>query len=545
MKAKQKIALLCAATIVAGSGFGACSSDVEAIDKKKTQLYIANYEAGLGSRWLDDYEAAFEKAYAGESFETGKKGVQVIVSKDKSMYTGDALYNNESMTTGDINLYFCDNVDVYKFQQEGWLADITDVVKETLPGEAKTIEDKLSADQKAGYQVEGKYYALPHYESYKGIVYDVDLFDERGYYFDGDGEILGVPLTEETILSAGPDGKENTLDDGLPATYEQFFALCKFIKNDGVYPIIWTGQYRDSYTQSLLEALAADYEGVAGSKVRYALSETPADASIVTGFDGNGKPIVETKAVSQSNYEELYKLAGTYYSMSFLESILKGNYYHSYSFSDVHSHEMTQYLFLYSRYDSAIVDKPIAMMLEGTWWEEEASSTFKEMAENYDGAGRTDRRFGLMTLPKVDESKIGQTTLIGGSSEMVVNKASSAAQLKAAKAFIKFISTDENLRKFHTMTGVGRAYSYELTSLDLDMLSYSALQLYDNKKSATIAYSDLLSPQISGWYAANKSKLWLYRARKGNSIYYNAIFGLDAGLSAREYFEAVVNYNKK
>ena len=256
MKIKKFIALMSVATILAPtfSFVGCGDNELEALDETKTQFYIGNYEAGMGSKWLDNYVIAFENAYANVSFENDKTGVQVIVSKDKTAYMSESLYENETMSTNGINLFFCDSVEHRKFVKKGWVEDITDVVKEILPGETKSIEDKLTAEQKSFYQVGGKYYALPHYNSFGGIVYDIDLFEERGYYFGADGEIIGVELTGSEELSDGPDGKPNSGDDGLPATYDEFFELCAFIKADGVYPITWTGMYRDSYTQRLLEA---------------------------------------------------------------------------------------------------------------------------------------------------------------------------------------------------------------------------------------------------------------------------------------------------
>ncbi len=546
MKIKKFIALMSVAAILAPtfSFVGCGDNELEAIDEMKTQFYIGNYEAGMGSKWLDSYEIAFEKAYENVSFEDGKTGVQIIVNKDKTAYTSDSLYENETMTTNGINLFFCDSVEHRKFVKKGWVEDITDVVKEILPGETKSIEDKLTADQKSYYQVDGKYYSLPHYNSFGGIVYDIDLFEERGYYFDTEGEIIGVEITDAHVLSNGPDGKPNSSDDGLPATYDEFFKLCAFIKADGVYPITWTGMYRDSYTQILLEALAVDYEGAERAKARYSLSQESIKTEIVSGFNA-GDPIVVEQDISQANYHDIYKLAGTYYAASFLEEIMLKNYYYKNALSSVHSHEMTQYEYLYSRFDSAIVDKPIAMLIEGTWWEEEASATFAEMAENFDGAARNERRFGFMNLPKVNETKIGKTTLLSSTAELIVNKYSSQAQIKVAKEFIKFISTDEKLKEFHMSTGIGRDYQYELDSDEYAELSGIAKQIYDMKNDAEIARPDTLNDQISEWYDYNKSSLYLYRSRVGNNMYYNLIFALEQGATAAEYFQGIPTYNIK
>ena len=287
-----------------------------------------------------------------------------------------------------------------------------------------------------------------------------------------------------------------------------------------------------------------DYEGAEQAKARYSLSQEPIKTKVVSGFNA-GEPTIVEKDVSQANYREIYKLAGTYYAMSFLEEIMLKNYYYKNALSSVHSHEMTQYEYLYSRFDAAIVDKPIAMLIEGTWWEEEASATFAEMAENFDGAARNERRFGYMTLPKVDETKIGQTTLLSSTTELIVSKYSSQAQIKIAKEFIKFISTDDKLKEFQLLTGVSRDYQYELDADEYAKLSGIAKQVYDMKKDANIARPDKLSDQIAEWYDYNKSSLYLYRSRIGNNMYYNLIFGLEQGVTAKDYLNGVATYNIK
>ena len=41
---------------------------------------------------------------------------------------------------------------------------------------------------------DGKYYGLPHYESFFGIIYDVDMFEEELLYFAD--EVDKIPSTE-------------------------------------------------------------------------------------------------------------------------------------------------------------------------------------------------------------------------------------------------------------------------------------------------------------------------------------------------------------
>ena len=148
------------------------------VDINKTQVYVANYEGGVGRAWLDDAKIRFENYYEDVSFEEDKTGVQVQIKSDKQVsltqlkgsshyifFTGGVMYNNY-ISTGDF-------------------VEITDVVKnEKLPGEDKTVEDKLSADTKAALTaLNGGYYTLPTAQYLSGVTYNVHLFDAKGFYF--------------------------------------------------------------------------------------------------------------------------------------------------------------------------------------------------------------------------------------------------------------------------------------------------------------------------------------------------------------------------
>ncbi len=90
---------------------------------------------------------------------------------------------------------------------EAFLRDISDVVTGALSefGETGTIEDKFSDAKKAmrtstHYNVterrgDGKYYGLPHCEGFRGVSYNVKIFDRYEFYFNTDGEFIGEGTT--------------------------------------------------------------------------------------------------------------------------------------------------------------------------------------------------------------------------------------------------------------------------------------------------------------------------------------------------------------
>ena len=62
--------------------------DLVQVDTSKSQIYIGNYDGGVGSAWIKAVGDNFEKTYAETSFEEGKKGVQVIINNSKNIDGG-------------------------------------------------------------------------------------------------------------------------------------------------------------------------------------------------------------------------------------------------------------------------------------------------------------------------------------------------------------------------------------------------------------------------------------------------------------------------
>ena len=59
----------------------------------------------------------------------------------------------------------------------------------------------------------------------------------------------------------------------------------------------------------------------------------------------------------------------------------------------------------------------IAMLVEGSWWENEAKPVFNEMAESYNTPSRKygygERRFGIMPLPVFEGGKSDNALYMG------------------------------------------------------------------------------------------------------------------------------------
>ena len=548
-------------SIVACSGRGGSGRgpNIEKTDTTKTQLIVSNFDGGFGTEWLYKAKDRFEQMYADTSFEEGKTGVQIMIDANKDQ--GFQIIN--TIKDSDTNVYFTQNVNYYDFVNKGYFADITDIVTEDLTAkynESGTIEEKFDAYSRDYFSVNGKYYGIPHYYCNAGIVYDVDLFEEKGFYFAADTEIDANTTKYNTDLengndgfifgktdkkSNGPDGKPGTADDGLPATYDEFFMLCDYIVEKGCTPVIWTGKYRNDYMKDIIRNMAIDYEGVEQGQMYYSFSGTA--KNLVESIDENGEVVfaAPTEIKAEDNGYKMYTSAGRYYAMQFYSKLTAKNkeskWLHNDCFNENRSHTDAQDDFLRSR---PATDNAVAMLFEGSHWVNEAKSTFEYVASTYgEEYSMSNRNLGMMPFPKATKEKIGEesTILDAMNSLGFINANCSAVQLEVAKKFLQFVNTDESLREFTRTTGTFRNLNYELTESDEASLSGWGKLLLSTKSNTKVVYG------------FSKNRVWLnnsatlayegFQAKIGNTKYNLVVDEIRGGaISAKDYFNGIGNY---
>ena len=286
--------------IVATLGGVGCNSPqginpVEEVDTTRTQLYVSNYNGGYGDMWLRAAKTRFEEEFAEVSFETGKKGVQVMI--DNAKESADAIKDKLAYSRNQV--IFQEGIDYYEYVQKGVALDITDMIKETLPGETESIYDKMTPEQKEGLKIttaDGKdhYFMVPHYESFYGVVVDLDLLDSKRLMLGSDGE-FNYKTTDTAMLSKGPDGKDGTYDDGFPATYAEFKALCTNMVERGVTPFGWSGEFQMYITNAMM-AWSADTMGAEETNINLTMEGT--SHLLVKSVDSNGNPVLESKEIT-------------------------------------------------------------------------------------------------------------------------------------------------------------------------------------------------------------------------------------------------------
>ena len=200
----------------------------EKIDPAKTQIYVYNFYAGFRADWLISIKRQFEELYADYEGVNGKKGVQILMDNRKEYFTDGAI----TIKSGTNEVYFTEYMYFHAPYAADAFYDMTDWLDTPLTefGENRTVTDKMTKEQKQYFSVDkdgtAHYYALPHYSSYEGIIYNKDLWKEKGFYFCKDYRsqvsIYDKFTSDMTNRSAGPDGESGTDDDGLPATYQDF-----------------------------------------------------------------------------------------------------------------------------------------------------------------------------------------------------------------------------------------------------------------------------------------------------------------------------------
>lgn len=479
-KSKKMLALfLVISTLLATVGCGA--KTVENIEKDKTQLYVGVAATGIGDEWLKDAIDRFEKAYADVSFEEGKTGVQVIIAENnKTTMLGPDLIN--VIDTTETEVFFTEAVFYYEWVNKNKMYDITEAATEKLTefGEDKSIVDKMDEDLRNSLTVDGKIYALPFWMGSYGITYNATLFDENGWYYAEDGKFTNA----SGKLSAGPDGKTGTYDDGMPATYDEFYVLLDEINRDNVTPLQWAGASPD-YFSWFLGSLFADYEGYEDLMINYNFDGTTEVVKEGSINVETGEYETEEIKITKENAYELARQEGLLVALQFAQKILRGmSYYYdaNTALSGAFKQQDAQLEFV--RNATSASNKPVAMILEGSWWENEATTAFE--ATYGTGATKFDSEFEYkyMPLPKANKEAVGTENLWVSPLESYgfLNPNIKEEKVELATTFLQFCHTDESLNAFTSITGIFKPYNYEFDESKLTPYSKSVAEALDNSR---------------------------------------------------------------
>ena len=530
----------CGGTPAGPSSSGGESTNEPQGDSNKVVLTVATYDGGIGHKWLEDAEKRFEAIY-GNSTQFGKEGVDVVVSYNKGNYNGENLFEKRQL---DKDVYLTEGVDYAGFVKENLVADITDVAKGAAYGETVevdgTIEDKLDESFKEFLTANdaGKYYMLPFYDGFYGFIYDIDLFEEQGFYIGSNGAFIArnEGETQEAFdarKSAGPNGVAGDYDDGLPATYAEFESLLKQITKKSITPFAYSGKYT-GYVNKACRSFAIDYEGYEGSRINYTLFGEDVDLIKV---DDSGKITHDTMDINESNAYELQRQAGRYYAMMMEEKLFGSvDYIGSYN-SDDFTKAQDKFV------KSFFTGDQYAMLVDGVWWENEAENSFT-FSKNTWKKGKEDRRFGLLPLPKADASRAGEQTLFSANrSFCFVNK--NCANMDLAKEFVRFLHSDAEMSKFTAKTSVPRSFNYDVSAEDRVSATYYGKAIIDMRAQSKVVYPYSSSKLVLNNPTTFGADEWYFSTTIGSDIgIINPFVSFKGETTAISYFNGMYTYHK-
>lgn len=522
--------------VVLSLGIAGCGG-MRGIDPNKTQLYVGLYDGGWGSDWLDDAKARFEAEY---------QDYQVIITKLKDEYEYATLKNNIATDFNDMYITACS---YYNYIKDDQILDITDAVTEDMadlgePG--NTVESKMDEVHRAFYKTaDNKYYAVPFGSSVWGLNYDVDLFEEQELFIStSNGTGNGITWTSgkegAPAKSAGRDGKTGTYDDGCPVTWADFQALLRRMQQRNITPFIWSKEL--GYRNQILLSLWADSEGSENFEKIKTLSGTFTD---YTGAE---------QTLSEETGYKINLMQGKYNAVEFAAYISSNGYFDGNSGTFGFTETQDQYID--SRHSQSIgKGNRIAFLIDGGhWYNEDKAYIEQTNQERYpEDYGKTGRRFSVMPFPVFGDETNTTATYLESSHEfsMFVNAQTNNADL--ATLFIRFLCTDESLRKTTMMSGLHRNYNYTLDDDELAEMPYYYQQLYKLQSSPDV---DIVSVRQSNDFYIRNQELasiigWVFqgsfRNNQGTNTSLNEPFDdfryyTNQGLTVEKYVQGSYQY---
>ena len=565
-KLKKVIGLFLAITLMSTSlaACGMLEQEVVNVDETKTTFYVSVRDSGFRDNWMKALARGFEKKYENVSFEEGKLGVQVIDEAARNNTGGELRGTIANSST---SVFVVEAMNYTDYVGANLLFNLTDAVKAELEDGSGTIVSKLD-DNSIEYltAVDGNYYALPWLIGFQGLTYDAKLFEEENLYFaDENGTkpfsnstYTGKAYTGRGFVNAqngkkscGPDGEYDTFDDGLPSSYEEFFYMLDQMYAKGIDGLIYTGSHA-SYLNYLFQGLLLAYAGREQTTYSISFDSGEKTARIITSFNENGVPVVENIKINKDNGYLTAQMEGRYYALKFLEHLHKNESKYFYAGSSgAFSNIDAQRVFIESYYNSAY--KPVAMLIEGSYWRNEAEDAFIDTANTYIGADKRDFKF--MSLPiqelgSVTEHNGRAATVADGFYNYFVvngNIKNDPVKVELATKFIQYCYEDANLQNSTMLSGCPVGVNYEMEKAQYDSMETYKQSLWDIY-SASRENNNYLSP-VSGskvfynnfnTFAISKDSMYFTSTVDGIKYQYpRLVFNLAQNNTAKDYFEGM------
>lgn len=551
---KKLIALL--ACCVMAFGLVGCGEDDPYANT--TVLNIPYVASGFGTDGTEDFKNYLEEKYKDHSFAEGKKGLHIELLSESVQVSakkndGYDIYNVNNIPN---------NIDSYV--GTGLVINLDEIISEPydpveVNGEIKmlSIKDKIEMNSpliaaKSQLWVNGVsqgYYSVPATEFYPGITFDVQTFKRYGLYL-ADPEDEGAIEHESTLIgksfyfidsngkdnfnsdvvkSAGPNGISGDEDDGLPATIEEFIALCEYcVDVQGVKALNVSGKHAD-YKNFIMEGIYTALLGPQQAETQYAFDG--GDFEIVIGFedeplfpglDAEGvdeslkeikKPITKTIKLNENNGYYVTWSAAKYYAMALAEILYRNDYFFGNATNTNADQRTVMYDLIFSGYTSrSAKDKQVAMLIESSFWYTEAdvAGYHQEFQEQFPDQ-RITRQYQFMALPvALDDSQASADYLEKYNEDRVntlVDHFSSATYISetcdkeenpekyaAAKVYLQEKYSNERLNVSHARSGCKTSVYYTLEADTVSQLPDYFQRLTKLTEKSEVVYYASTSP---------------------------------------------------
>lgn len=330
--------------------------------------------------------------------------------------------------------------DVYSFKSmesiRRWVAEgwvePLDDVYAAKLSTGKTVQESMTGNAVEACSYNDTAYAIPEYVAVNGFVYNKSLFDKNGWK--------------------------------VPNTTAELEKLCKQIIKDtdgAVAPIVYCGGAADGYLYFAVENWVYEYEGISNLDKFYAFD----NAEVFNPSEFKGK-MYALQNLQKFFYDE-------------------GNY--TMTGSTGMTHIVAQ---------SKLIQGEAAMMLNGSWFENEMSEVLKK---------NPDVEMGMFAVPEASDSSgnphraNGYTTeedkrVIQASYGSYYFIPANAANKDDAKAFLQFLSEPEANEIYTRYSNAIRPFEYELSP---DAEAYKDMSSFGKSILSVASENYLYAPNVT------------------------------------------------
>ena len=231
-------------------------------------------------------------------------------------------------------------------------------------------------------------------------------------------------------------------------------------------------------------------------------------------LNSDGSPVTEEVTVHPNRVDNKYdgyevqRMAGKYHALNFVRTVVTNkDKWLCNLVTDSTNHLDAQNFFINSQFGRLNAhqeqkNKSIAMIVEGDWWESEASEVISSLAESE----KSQLDFGWMPLPRADEHSNTKQTSLGALGSLVfLKKGLNESKRKLAGDFLQYMNTDEAYREFTRTTNAIKYFQYDITDADKAEMSNFGKNYWEHfhsseviiPESRTTQYTNGLGQQLS------------------------------------------------